>query len=352
MKKSKLLLAGAIFGLALATAGTVSFAQAQTVSAASCDVVNIIKCGLDGNSLTGYINSMKTFYTSGTDNGHTDLKAVYQWAGATNSDISGMTASNTKIGTLYKNGEIKVDGVVVGNDAWVSARFNNGAGFVHVEGDVYARKTTTSFANPSVAALVHYDANGQVDFAVMIDCGNAVKVTPTPPRPVLVCTLLTFSEDVINPLKYSFVAKATATNTTIKSYTYNFGDGTTVTIPATTTTHTYTTNDKAYVVTVAVNGADQTGVTSATCKVTFTTPKVQECKPGIPNGDARCTECKPGIPNGDARCNPVVPATVVTPTPPAELPATGPGELVGLFAGTSALGAVGHQLFRRRANRA
>jgi hypothetical protein len=372
MKKSKLLLAGAVFGLALATAGTISFAQAQPVIAASCDTVNIIHCGLDGSTVSGYITSMQTFYNNGTDNGNNDLKAVYQWAGATDSDISGMNATNTKLGTLYKNGDIQVNGVVVAKDASVTARFNGGAGFEHVEGNVYARKTTVSFANASVQALVHYDANGQVDFAVMVDCGNSVKVTPVPPvtppapKPVLACTLLTFSEDVKNPLQYSFVATATATNTTIKSYTYNFGDGTTVTIPAATTTHTFAANDKAYVVTVAVNGADQTGVTSATCKVTFTTPKVQECKPGIPVNDARCTECKPGIPANDSRCTeckpgipandirctPATPVAAVTPTPPTELPATGPGEIVGLFAGTSALGAVGHQLFRRRANRA
>lgn len=61
-------------------------------------------------------------------------------------------------------------------------------------------------------------------------------------------------------------------------------------------------------------------------------PPKKECKPGIPEGDYRCTqeECKPGVAKGDAECEPLV--------------NTGPGSVAGLFAGITAAGAVGHRL--------
>jgi len=75
------------------------------------------------------------------------------------------------------------------------------------------------------------------------------------------------------------------------------------------------------------------------CKASVQRNKTPECKPGIPEGDVRCTpECKPGIPVGDSRCE--------------ELPSTGPAGMTGLFAGVSALGAAAHRVFiRRRAHR-
>ena len=67
-----------------------------------------------------------------------------------------------------------------------------------------------------------------------------------------------------------------------------------------------------------------------------------ECKPGIPAGDARCNECLPGIPADDARCT------------PAELPHTGIGSAIAI--GILIAAAVGgffywdqRQLARKRA---
>ncbi len=156
----------------------------NTVGATSnnCDKVNIVYCGLDSD----YITSFKSYYTKNVS-GHkasptvqkdyTDLKTVYNWAGVTPAAVSGMTSANTKVGTLYRDGRIVVDGKTVGTDAWVSARFTNGAGFTQIAGNVYARKTTTSFENPSAKVIV-YMQNDQMVFAVMTDCANAVKATP------------------------------------------------------------------------------------------------------------------------------------------------------------------------------
>lgn len=251
IQKSRLIIAGI---LAISAIGASVMMPSSAAAASSCDKVNIVYCGLTGSSDASYISSFKSVYTS-DKSGHvasptvkkdyTDIQSVYAWAGASNSMIAGMTTDNTKLGTMYKNGNIVVDGKVVATDAWVSARFTEGTGFVHVEGNVYARKTTTSLAESSAPVLV-YMPSGTFKFAAMIGCANAVKATP----------------------------KTTPTTPTTPS---------TPTAPSTPTTPTTT-------------------VTTASATV----------------------------------------------TQPTSLPNTGPGEIVGLFAGTSITGAAAHKLFNRR----
>lgn len=288
LKKGRVLLASAVFLLATAAtavAGTVS--QPATVSAAtSCDKVNIVYCGINGGSVSGDINNFKSRYNS-NKSGHassptvkkdyTDIQAVYNWAGASKSIVAGMNTSNTKLGTLYKDGHITVNGATVGTDASVTARFNNGAGFTKVEGNVYARKTTTSFAESSAPVIVYFNSNGQMTFAVMVECGNAVKATPKttpkPPAASLVCDQLAFSQSKSDENTFTFTAKATAKNTTITNYVFNFGDNSTKTVTTSgnsvTTTHAYA-KYGTYTATVAVNSKDKTNVTSSACAVKIT----------------------------------------------------------------------------------
>ena len=80
----------------------------------------------------------------------------------------------------------------------------------------------------------------------------------------------------------------------------------------------------------------------------MTSTKAPECveKPGsgLPPGHPDCQEyCKPNIPKGDARCEEVLGVT--------ELPKTGMGSLLGLFAGTTAAGAVAHRVVTSRRQR-
>lgn len=480
VSKKRSTVVGLLVGLTALVAGATGVMQPATVSAQSCDKVNIVYCGLTGSDVSAYISSFKADYTRGTDNGHSDLKTVYNWAGASASSVAGMTTSNTKLGTMYRNGDIKVGSTVVGHDAWVSARFTSGSGFVSISSGVWARKTTTSLAEDTAPVLVHYGANGAADFAVMTGCGNAIKFTPTPPptppkpptpKPALSCTSLTA---VLGDTRtYTFTAKATVANSTITKYVFNFGDGTsapvtsgnttvttthkypkdstsytaTVTVydaagqsataPVCSTTfktltpppvltcvalakdgsdltytfkaqaavsnttitkyvftysdgtsktvntsalttsdsHTFAKNDYHYIVSVAVSGPDKSNVTSTACQVAFTTPKVEECKPGIPKGDIRCTECKPGVqtgspacteckpgvpmgseactdclpgvPTGSPDCTPVTPPTTPPTTPPV-LPNTGAGNVIGLFGVVIIAGGLTHQLFLRK----
>lgn len=211
LNKSKLVLATSLFVgvMGASTAGIISSSNAY---AASCDKVNIAYCGLTGTNEASYLSSFKNYYNT-NKSGHaasptvkkdyTDLKTVFAWAGASAADVAGMNAANTEVGTLYKDGRIVVNGKTVATNAWVSARFTNGAGFTHVTSNVYARKTTTSFENSSAKVIVHMQ-NGQMDFAVMVDCANAVKATPvkpeTPKPPVTPETPKTPETPVVKPV--------------------------------------------------------------------------------------------------------------------------------------------------------
>ncbi len=317
IKKAKVLSVGAVMAFAMIASAVTSIAASKPAYAASsCDKVNIVYCGVNKGSAASDISTFKSTY-SNNKSGHaasptvkkdyTDLKTVYNWAGASESIVSGMNTTNTKLGTLYKDGRIVVDGKVVATDSWVTARYNNGAGFTKVTGNVFARKTTTSFAEASAPVLVNFQ-NGKMAFAVMTGCGNAVKGTPkTPeqppkppetPKPVMSCDLLTGTKQ--GDYDYTFVAKANAENAKITNYAFDFGDGQSKNVPtaaeSATATHKYAkagTFTASVKVTFTANGKTTT-LTAAKCATpanpTQPPTKPEECKPGIPVGDARCEE--------------------------------------------------------------
>jgi hypothetical protein len=482
--RGRFALATAFIGVMMLSVGIFTLGNPlHSTAETACDNVNIIRCGISGDTTGQQIRSFQYIYNQGSDSGHQDLKTVYRWAGATDTKVANMNTSNTKAGTLYRNGEVKVDGKVVGTNAWITARFTEGAGFTQIASGVWARKTTTSFAQPSEPVLVHYNQNGDVDFVVAVHCGNAVKVTlppkPPKPQPELSCVNLdknvigttrevkftayatakntritsyafyfgdgngmpqkvssnaekvsishtyanwntTYNAHVVvvssdfpggktsancavkvttpkkpevpsgsvqcltlvkqnNGLHYYFFARGDSEDTAIKSYTFDFGDGNNMIVATSeksaTAEHLYALNDTTYVANVTVQSADgkDSGQTAA-CTVSFTTPKVEECKPGIPVGDVRCNECKPGVPvNSPAceteECKPGVPVGSVEceskpPTPQCEtdesgeqcvlaastkkLADTGPGETVAVIAGVFGLATLGYRYALRR----
>ena len=108
-----------------------------------------------------------------------------RWGGITKTRLDNMNTKNTKMGTLYRNGEIRVGGKVVARNTSVTARFGAGrAGFVHVTTNVWARKTTTSFLNPSAPVLIHFNGEGKPIAGLMVNCGNVLRFTGiTPSKP-------------------------------------------------------------------------------------------------------------------------------------------------------------------------
>lgn len=365
--KPKIIVVSVTVALAVSSALFSSIALPAAASADACDPVNIVYCGLEGSAASGYINSFQSLYQNGSNAGHDDLKAVFRWAGATNTSVANMSTANTKVGTLYRNGDIKVDGKVVGHDAWVAARFGDGkAGFVQISPGVWARKTTTSLEHDTYKTIVHFDAEGNADFAVMVDCGNAVKFTPVvqpkPVQPHLECVSLTQVSNE-TPLTYSFTATASAVATTIQSYTFTFTSGSATSSETINTSaknltlaHTFAQNNTTYTANVVVKGVTSAGfpVSAPACTVSITTPKPKECKPGIPLGDARCNKCKPGIPVGDDRCTeckPGIPAGSEECAPQVEsastLVNTGPGSVFAVFTTATLAGVLGRHLYLR-----
>lgn len=290
--------------------------------ASNADKVNIIYYGLHGSTTKELINSFQCYYDSNSS-GHShssigkdyhDIQKIAKWAGASDAKVAGMTTDNTKIGTLKQNGNILVSDKVVATDAWVSARFGAGQnGFKEITDGVYARKTTTSFAQPTAPVLVHFDKNGQVDFAVMIDCGNTVKVTPKPippkppeppkppkppvepPKPpveppvvsTLTCNYLKAKADSDDKYSFGFSIDASANNTKIDSYNFDFGDGTSQKGTENTANHTYA-KPGNYQVKASVAGlvkGEVTTVTSANCQTLI---KIETPPPVKPEQSLTC----------------------------------------------------------------
>jgi hypothetical protein len=134
-------------------------------------------------------------------------------------------------------------------------------------------------------------------------------------------------------MQYSFTVTANAGNgATFTAADFDFGDGKTQTgvKPATATTaivtHTYDAAGQynaAATLHFSSNGSD---VTAVTCKALVTPETVTpECKPGVPLGSPECTPCQydTNLPSDSPDC---------VPPPTTELPNTGAGNTIAIFA--------------------
>jgi|GEM_PF-934349 len=309
-----------VLALTTGVVGVVSVAQTPPVAAASCTVqddfpdTNIIYCGLSGGSNVDQLaSSFKAYYNNNDDgHGHTDLQAVYNAAGLSNSMF---TSGSWHLGTSFDNDTIVVDNNVVGTNVYISSRCSSGMTncqpankYTHLKdkngntvSNVYTRDASWFFdkdknGNPihSQPTLVHLNANNQADFAVWTHCGNVLTFTPKEmPKKALVCVSLTKEAD--STLQFTFTAKASAQNETIQSYVFDFGDNNTQTVTTSNTTatsksHTYSQTDVEQDLTakVSVNGSNDTNVTSSNCQTTVTIPPKQEKKPAL-----ACVSLKP-----------------------------------------------------------
>jgi hypothetical protein len=103
-------------------------------------------------------------------------------------------------------------------------------------------------------------------------------------------------------------------------------------------------DEKDHLVVAKVNFNTTEGAKSVTCQAKVTPGKLPKCtvpgKEHLPPDHPDCKppvdECLPNIPKGDVRCN-----------PPQVLSKTGPASTIGMFAGASGLGFLGHRLFLR-----
>ncbi len=155
---------------------------------------------------------------------------------------------------------------------------------------------------------------------------------------VMTCNNLVFSAPSDNTQQVTFTVDASGQNVTIDSYHIDFGDGSTpYNGAAPSTLHNYPATNQTY---------------AAVATVTFTntlTSKQQtvssdKCKVQVPVTIPMCTvPGKENFPVGSPQCTTPPPAT-----PPTVLPSTGPGDVIGVFAGVSLAGAAAHYFFGKR----
>lgn len=213
--------------------------------------------------------------------------------------------------------------------------FGDGTPAVTVtDGSKPVRHTYSKAGNftASVTEYASVPGNSNVKLPAVSLCTKVIKVT----LPFYNCTQLTGAIIDKNKYTYSYTATANYGNgATFASADFDYGDGVKQlnVKPATPTTATAThTYSKAGSYNIAatlhfmVLGKAVTASYNCTASVTPTTPPTPTCKPGVPVGSPECTPCPydTSLPSNSAQCV------------PTELPNTGAGDTIAIFAGVMA----------------
>jgi hypothetical protein len=281
---AKQLMVVSAFGVAMAGAVCLGVATKQTTQAATvreCTTNSIDYKNLNGGcgaaNPTEYIKDLR-------QNDPKDLQTIsknftkdYHLAPSEYDDF----AKNAKMGLIYKDGHVEVDGQTVIKNAWSIGRHTKnysktmtipGAGTFHVS------KPSDVFAVPTIPVMVYFAKDGSVQYAAMTACGNLVggdKVKPT-----ATCKALNSTQDKSNPNRWTFTTSASfGGNAKLSKVVYTFSDtGETVTKTSLTAPvdHTF---KKSGTVTVKVYAKVPGGheivtavIANCTKKVTFTPP--------------------------------------------------------------------------------
>lgn len=197
----------------------------------------------------------------------------------------------------------------------------------------------------SVSEYASVPGNSNLQLPVISLCTKPVAVT----LPFYSCVMLTGAILDQSKFKYSFTAKASFGNGasfTSADFTFGDGNGQNSVKPGAnnmvTVTHTYAKAGKYNIAAMLHFNINGKAVTAPTCtaSVTPTTPPTPTCKPGVPVGSAECLPpCQPGstVPPESAQCQ------------PPELPNTGAGNIIAIFAGVVIISFLGYRqiLFRK-----
>ncbi len=267
----------------------------------------------------------------------------------------------------------KVDATAVNNASIVRYEFDFGDGTKKTSDSPTIEHTYEATSSKSFTASVKVIVKlpgGKEKEVTGINCKTTVEIKV----PVYACTNLVAAALDDKKQRFRFTAKMNYKDATPKSADFTADGNTTTGVTAKDNEgnfykeYTFT-DDKEHVVSVKITfEVDGKEVqTTQKCEAKVTSSKTPVCivngkpypneeNPYAPN-DERCREeCKPGIPVGDERCNPPQECKPGVPVGSAEceerpLPETGTAGVLGLFAGTSILGAVGHRIFKSRFGR-
>jgi len=225
--------------------------------------------------------------------------------------------------------------------------------------------THTVTKSGKVKAEVHIKLpNGQIVKKTHTNCEKSV----TFKAPFYACDLLRASSRDEEMLSFRFAVEASAGNgATLKNADFSIwvkgDDANKTTVTGVTQKDdkgniyheaTFPADGKARVIEATVHFNLAKDVKSVTCKAEVTPKSTPMCpvpgKEHIPASETeKCYEPCPydeTLPKGDAKCEqPEEPVT-----PEAELPKTGAGSVVGIFAATTGVGAALHRLYIRRKN--
>lgn len=410
--KKMVLATGLVAVIALAAV----FMRSQTVLAATgdCSDNSIIRCGA---------SSPADLIAKARANNPNDLQAIYANFKLPVEQYDAF-ARDAKMGEAHRNGDITINGQVVGRNAWSIGRLEKSYSTPYKVGNVtYHRSNSTDvFKQESLPAMLWFDDKGKLIAGILTDCGNPLggnTVTPS-----YSCNQL--NKEAVNGQAntYRFTANAPASNgAVISRVVYDFGDGKqeTRTNPSEAVTHTYSgagsytakvtiyfklpsgqevsasgsgcatqitvqapptpkvatwqctalqsarrESDGQYAYTFTANasvanarlvnvdfnfgdGTGSTGIAPANGANSVAVPHTY-AGPGTYTTTATLHFRADDGTDGQGKPADVTCSTTVTPAAPpaAELPKTGPAGIVGLFAGTGALGALG---YRWRASR-
>ena len=233
--KKLLQISGIVTGLAVVAfaIGTLFNINSTNAAASDCSANAIMHCGTA--SASDFIAKVR----SGNGGAQNDLPTIYSSYGLTSADYNRFITS-AQPGTAYKDGRIVVGGRVVATGAESIGRSQKSYSHAKVIGGTTYWESSAQdvFLSDSIPVLVLFNAQGQMQFAVMTDCGNPTHGQPV--TPTYACNNLATRQ--IDRTTYAFSTSASAGNgATINHVVYDFGDGTssTQTNPATEVTHTY-----------------------------------------------------------------------------------------------------------------
>lgn len=332
--KGLLALVFAASALLLAVAG---FHNAGAAFVQDCKANSIIVCG--SPTADDFISKVRA---DNDGHGNHDLQAVYSDFGLVPSEYS-QFVTNARPGMALQNGTVVVDGQTVATNAWSIGRTQfSYTTPITINGKTYFKANDTQVLLQNLPVMVMFNAQGQMQFAVMNACGNPIKAENVAPK--FSCDLLQAKAVSGQQNTFTFTTKATATNNAkLVKVVYTFGDGTTATETDLNTPvqHTFIANTCGSggntctvmaTVTVSLPGSQTQTVTSATCKTQIT---VNVPPPPAPTPQAPTPTPPPAT------------TTSVT-TPPPSLPSTGATGVAGLFLGVSALGYFGYRFALKR----
>jgi hypothetical protein len=253
-----------------------------------------------------------------------DLKAIYadpRMGGITEGDYERFEQTAV-MGVAYKTGEVKVDGETILTDLESLGRekINDDSKPVVIDGKTYYHSpASSSFVADQIPAMVMFDDKGEPEAAVLTACNNPIKGKPVQ-KAKFDCKTLRVMAVPGEKDTFDFTTEVIETgNVTVNRVVYDFGDGSplvTETDPNKPVRHHY----------------NQTGTFTAKVTVFFNVPDKKQIVEVPP------TKCVATIT--------ITPPPVVVPPKPPQLPQAGPENVLGMFVGTSAAGAVAHRAYR------